>query len=107
MRAVAIGDLDFIIGFRLSGIDGIKIENDSKFLDEFKKLSENKDVGIIIVQEKYYIKFKKEIESIISERLYPIVVSIPGKEGKISKEFLLSSLIKKAIGIEIKFGEEK
>ncbi len=107
MRAVAIGEYDFVLGFRFSGIDGIIIEDDSKLIDTFKKLLERKDIGIIIIQEKFFVKFRDVLESLLEGKLYPVIVSIPGKEGKISKEDFLSKLIKRAIGIEIKFGEEK
>ncbi len=107
MKIITIGDHDFVVGFKFGGVDGIVIKNKSETLNVVKELIEKKNIGIIIIQEKFYNEVKDVVDELLEGRLYPVIVSVPGKEGKITKMDVLSKLIKRAIGVEIKFGEEK
>jgi vacuolar-type H+-ATPase subunit F/Vma7 len=66
------------------------------------KLAENKDVAVIVVTERIAEAIQPVIDE-VSRRVYPTVLTVPGKEGPIpGKVSPIMSLVKKTIGVEIK-----
>ena len=95
-RIAAVGSNEFIVGFRLAGIkDTIEIAKDA--FKELKVLKDNKELGIIIIDEKIMemleIHERNEIESSVD----PVFIPVSTKEEQES----LRRLIKKSVGVDL------
>jgi V/A-type H+-transporting ATPase subunit F len=105
MKISVIGDFDTITGFRLAGVkDSYITEDPNEALRILKKLVREEDSGMIIISEKLADKIRKETSELLEGRIAPLLVEIPDKKGPMeTKVDPIMKLIKKAVGIEIKF----
>ncbi|HLG23450.1 MAG TPA: V-type ATP synthase subunit F [Candidatus Nanoarchaeia archaeon] len=96
VKIAAAGKSDFIVGFQLAGIrDSIEI-NDREF-ESLKKLSQRKDLGIIIVDEKIVEKLEMHQRMEIENSVDPVFIPVSTKVEQDS----LKRLIKKSIGVDL------
>ena len=101
MKIAGLIDNDTAIGFRLAGLKELYITNGdtSKKWDE---IIERDDIGIIFITEKNAEEIKNKLNNFRLKNTLPIIVEIPDKNGRIiSHTDYISSLIKKAVGVEI------
>ena len=72
------GDEESVNLFHLVGIEGIILEKDDEgFEDKFEDLTEDPDVGIIIISERFLIKHRDIIFPFKMQRRLPIIIEIP------------------------------
>lgn len=104
MKVGVVADEDTVTGFRLAGVRvGYPVDKPEEALEKIRELAHNKEVGIIIVTERIMEKIRGEVENILGERTFPLVVEIPDKGGKIEKRVdPLNELVRRAVGVDIK-----
>ena len=51
MKIFTVGSKSFVTSFQLAGIPGIISDTPKKTLDEIKKLTDNPDVGLVLVSD--------------------------------------------------------
>ncbi|MFH1328437.1 MAG: V-type ATP synthase subunit F [Candidatus Bathyarchaeota archaeon] len=102
-KVAVVADEDVATYFRIIGVKlSFSVKNKEEASDIVYKLADNKDVAIIIVTENIAEEIKSVIDK-ISLRVYPTVLTIPGKEGPIpEKVSTILDLVKRTIGVEIK-----
>ena len=105
MKIVVIGDSTTVTGFRLAGIKrgyvAESIESARKALNE---AALNPEVGLIIITERLAQGLRKDISHLTEGKITPLIVEIPDKFGPIEEKVdPIKELIKKAVGVEIKF----
>ncbi len=94
------GDEDAVNLFHLVGIEGIiQEENDTNFEDKFETLTNDPEVGIIIISERLLIKYKEIIFPFKMQRRLPIIVEIPYIVPKYKEDYSIE-IARKYIGIE-------
>ena len=102
MKEVAVvGDVDFCLGFKLIGIKRVEIcKSQQEFEEKITPLLENKEIGIVFIQQEKIEASSWKIKKYIESKTYPVVVSfsLKGKE----KDEDINEIIKKALGFEIK-----
>jgi len=78
MKIVSVGDEHLTLMFGLIGITGYKITtNDENELEEqFDEILRDKDIGLIIISEKFLIRFKDYFKT-LKARKTPIIIEIP------------------------------
>ncbi len=106
MKISVIGDFDTITGFRLAGIkETYEIEDPGKAVEVIKDLFKNMEMGVIIITEKIADNIRAELKEISEGKVTPLIVEIPDKKGSIEKKVdPIKELVKRAVGLEIKFG---
>jgi V/A-type H+-transporting ATPase subunit F len=106
MRISLIGDKDTVVGFQLAGVkDSHIVESPEDARVALRDLAEDKESGLIIITERLADKIRSDISEITEGKVTPIIVEIPDKGGPIEKKVdPIKELIKRAVGIEIKFG---
>lgn len=101
MKIVGLIDKDTAIGFRLSGIKELYITN-GDVTKKWDEIIKRNDIGIILITEKNAEEIKNRLNNFRLINTIPIIVEIPDKKGRsISHIDYISSLIKKAVGVEI------
>ncbi len=104
MRIGAIGDFATVTGFRLAGIkDAYEVEEPKGAVEVLKKLMKE-DIGVVIITERLADQIRDETAVLIEGKIFPLIVEIPDKHGPIEgKVDPIRALIKKAVGVDIKF----
>lgn len=104
MKIGVVGDFDTVTGFRLAGVkETYDVEEPGAAVEALKKLMKE-DIGVIIITERLADQIRDETEELIEGKTLPIIVEIPDKKGPIEgKADPIMALIKKAVGVEVKF----
>ncbi len=92
---VAIGDDEFVLGFRMAGVYKV-ITNKNNFEQELFKLLNNKTLKIVVVEDKDLdtLHHNKRVE--VLKHFDPVVIPL-GKGG----EEEIREKIRKAVGIDV------
>ncbi len=100
-KIAIIGDGDSIMVFRAAGVATFAAENEAKAREVLRKVA--KDFQIIFLTEelaKPLTEFLKRFD----EEPYPVVLSIPSKNGSTGHGTeLLKSAMERALGVDILF----
>ncbi|MHA1718502.1 MAG: V-type ATP synthase subunit F [Promethearchaeota archaeon] len=99
MKIISVGDEDMNILFGLIGIHGktLPMLDPPEFQAEFDQIIKDKEIGLILMNEKYLIKYKSYFKSIKS-RKFPIVVEVPDIKGPLDFDFF-KKFIQNYIGL--------
>jgi len=101
LKVCVIGERDILFLFKAFSFKTIPVNDKAYFNEKLKEEIISKTHRIIIITETYLVQMDDESRNLIHE-YKPILVSIPTNSG--SKEVALndlSSLIRKAIGIDL------
>ena len=90
------------LGMKLAGIGKIAaVKEEETGANYITKFASDPSVAVLIITEKIG-ELNRPLINRISQRPWPVVVEIPGPEGKIEKESSsLKDLVKRALGIEM------
>ena len=104
MEIGVVGDFATVTGFRLAGVkETYEVEEPGAAVESLKKLM-REDIGLIIITERLADQIRDEIEVLTEGKAFPLIVEIQDKQGPIEgKVDPIMALIKKAVGVEIKF----
>ncbi len=95
------GDEDSVNLFHLVGIEGIiQEQDDGNFEDKFEGITNDPDVGIIIISERLLIKYREIIFPFKMQRRLPIIVEIPSIIPEFKEDYG-QEIARKYIGIDI------
>jgi len=98
-----IADKETATYFRIAGIKNSFIaENELDAKKALEDLYLNPSISLIIVTQEVFEWIQEKLKEIKNAKEHPIIVAIPGKKGKVPKAELISELIKKTVGVEIK-----
>ena len=104
MKIGVVGDFDTVAGFRLAGVkEAYEVENSGEAVESLRKLM-NEDMGLVIITERLADKIRDEMNTLTAGRALPLIVEIQDRGGPIEgKVDPIMALIKKAVGVDIKF----
>lgn len=90
------------LGMRLSGIGEVTaIKDDESASSTISEYANDASIAVIIITERIADENRALINK-ITLRPWPVIVEIPGPEGKIEKESSsIKELVKRALGIEM------
>jgi vacuolar-type H+-ATPase subunit F/Vma7 len=99
MKIICVADEDTNLMFQLLGIESICIDSEDpdKFIEEFTKILMDKDIGLILIKERYLINQKKFFKTIKNQRL-PCIVEIPDIVNPLPEDYF-ENFIKKYLEI--------
>jgi V/A-type H+-transporting ATPase subunit F len=101
MEFYIIGDQDTVLGFSLAGIEGRGVKDSREALDVLKETLEKPEIGILLITERIAHELRADIDAIMIERKFPLIIEIPDMEGPLEERVTISDLVKSAIGIKI------
>ncbi len=102
MKFFCISDnKDTKIGMRLAGIEGIILKTKKETEDFLDKIIEEKDIAIVLITEKLVNLCLKKVYEIKTTKRFPLLVTIPGKEGGSNISETIKKYINESIGIKI------
>ena len=85
--------------FGLIGITGYQITNDDEdeVKEQFNEILRDKDIGLIIISEKFLIQFKDYFKSLKAKKA-PIIIEVPDIKGSLEFDYF-QKFIQKYIGL--------
>lgn len=99
MKIVSVGDQHLNLMFGLIGITGYEITTDDEdeLKEQFNEILRDKDIGLIIMSEKFLIRFKDYFKT-LKTRKTPIIIEIPDCKSPLEFDFF-QKFIQKYIGL--------
>ncbi|MBP2133586.1 V/A-type H+-transporting ATPase subunit F [Methanomicrobium sp. W14] len=98
MEIAVVGNSEFILGFRLAGIQKTyAADTDEAFADQVTKVLGDKDVGIIVLKGEDMQKLSFRLRTTLSESVKPTVITIGEETGGIS----MRERIKRSVGVDL------
>lgn len=96
MKLVIVGNEEECLGFSLSGVEGVIVEDEDMFVEQMQQLFSDHEIGVIAIVDRYFSVFSERFSLLIEKRAVPAIVFIPSMDGihhKSSlKEYLASIL---------------
>ena len=94
-------NIDTYTGMRLAGVDGAVVHERNELLQELDKVMADKEVGIVLLTEKFGREFPEIIDNVKLERKLPLIVEIPDRHGTGRKPDFITSYVNEAIGLKL------
>lgn len=102
MKMYLISDnVDTYTGMRLAGVEGAVVHERQELLDELNKAIADKEIGVILLTEKFGKEFPDIIDEIRLHRKQPLLVEIPDRHGTGRKADFITSYVSEAIGLKL------
>ena len=102
MKMYLISDnIDTYTGMRLAGVEGVVIHERSELKDALEQAISDKEIGIILLTEKFGREFPEIIDNVKLERKLPLIVEIPDRHGTGRKPDFITSYVNEAIGLKL------
>ncbi len=90
---------DTLTGLRLAGIAGVLVRDRFDLKIEMDKLLKDKEIGVVIVTEKFVERFTDVIEDFRSLHKLPLIVQIPDRHGSVRGGDFISRYVRDAVGV--------
>ena len=102
MKMFLISDnVDTQTGMRLAGVEGVVVHEREELYDTLQKTLADKEIGIILLTEKFGREFPEIIDNVKLNRKLPLIVEIPDRHGTGRKPDFITSYVNEAIGLKL------
>lgn len=102
MKAYLISDnIDTQVGMRLAGIGGVVVHTRDEVLRELNRVTQQKEIGIILITEKLGQLISDEIRRLKLDMNLPLIVEVPDRHGTIRGKDSITRYVKESIGLKI------
>ena len=96
VKTAVLGSNEFVVGFQLAGIKNT-IEVSDNPINDINNLKNNKEVGIVVIDENIMDNLDKHQRLEIEDSVDPVFIPVSTKVEQDS----LKRLIKKSIGVDL------
>ncbi len=97
MKVFTVGSKSFVTSFQLAGVPGIISESPEKAFDEIKKLTDDSDVGLILVSDDISESIDDELTALRAKKS-TLVFSLPAI-GSEKTQVDYRVMLKKILGV--------
>lgn len=102
MKMYLISDnVDTYTGMRLAGVEGAVVHKKQELKEEIEKVLADKEIGILLLTEKFGRDFPDVIDEVKLNYRLPLVVEVPDRHGTGRKPDFITSYVNEAIGIKL------
>ena len=101
MKFYCVADEETVRGFRLAGIPGQAVSSSTQAAAAVDTAAAQADCGILILTERVASGIRPKVEAIRIERDRPLIVEIPGPEGRLAGSKSLRQMVQEAVGIRL------
>lgn len=97
MKIVTVGSRSFVTSFQLAGVPGIISETPDKALEEIKKLTEDSDVGLVLISDDISEPINDQLTELRAEKS-TLVFALPSV-GSQKVDVDYRQMLKKILGV--------
>lgn len=102
MKMYLISDnVDTYTGLRLAGVEGAVVHERAELKKELDKVLADKEVGVILLTERFGREFPEIIDDVKLNRKLPLIVEIPDRHGTGRKPNFITDYVNEAIGLKL------
>lgn len=102
MKMYLISDnIDTYTGMRLAGVEGAVVHEKQQLKEELDKVLADKEIGIVLLTEKFGREFPDIIDNVKLNRKLPLIVEVPDRHGTGRKPNFITSYVNEAIGLKL------
>ena len=102
MQMYLISDsTDTYTGMRLAGVEGSVVHNRQELKDTLDAVITDKNIGIILLTEKFGREYPDLIDDIKLNHRLPLIVEIPDRHGTGRKPNFITDYVNEAIGLKL------
>lgn len=94
-------NVDTYTGMRLAGVEGAVVHEKQELKDEINKVLADKQIGILLLTEKFGRDFPDVVNEIKLNHKLPLIVEVPDRHGTGRKPDFITSYVNEAIGIKL------
>lgn len=93
-------DPDAVVGLRLAGIQGKLLQSNENALEQIKKISEDKDIGMILITPEIAKQLGGSLTELKKKNL-PLITEIPDSNPQNTSSDNVTDYIRNAVGIKL------
>ena len=97
MKIVTVGSRSFVTSFQLAGVSGVITETADQALDEITKLTDDSDVGLVLVSDDISQQINDQLTALRAEKS-TLVFALPAV-GSEKTEVDYRVMLKKILGV--------
>ena len=97
MKIFTVGSKSFVTSFQLAGVQGVITESPQNALEEIKKLTDDSDVGLVLVSDDITKEIDNELTTLRAEK-GSLVFALPAT-GSEKTEVDYRVMLKKILGV--------
>lgn len=102
MKMYLISDnVDTLTGMRLAGVEGVVVHERHELKEALESVMDNKEIGVILLTEKFGREFPEIIDDIKLNRRLPLIVEIPDRHGTGRRPDFITAYVNEAIGLKL------
>ena len=102
MKMFLISDnVDTQTGMRLAGVEGVVVHEREELYDTLQKTLADKEIGIILLTEKFGKEFPDILEDVRLNHKLPLLIEIPARHGTGSAPDFITSFVNESIGLKL------
>lgn len=101
MRFFCVADPDTLRGFQLAGVEGRAVATAAEAEAAVHEAARDPGVGILILTDVVAAGIRALVDEIRLNRETPLVVEIPGPDGRMPGRKSLRQLVQEAVGIRV------
>ena len=101
MKYYVIGDEDAVLGFGMVGVRGSAAATEKEAEEAFSSALDDGDIGIIIITEEAADLIRPLVDRYVFTQQFPLIVEIPGRNGRQEGRKSLRDMVNAAIGIKL------
>ncbi len=97
MKIVTVGSKAFVTSFQLAGVPGVISHTPEKALDEIKKLTDDSDIGLVLISDDISEPINDQLTSLRTEKS-TLVFALPSVGSK-KVDVDYRAMLKKILGV--------
>jgi V/A-type H+-transporting ATPase subunit F len=102
MKMFLISDnVDTLTGMRLAGIPGVVVHRKDELMRAFDEALADKEIGIILLTEKFGRDFPDYVNSVKLATKMPIIIDVPDRNGSGRRSDFITAYVNEAIGLKL------
>ena len=102
MKMYLISDnRDTYTGMRLAGVEGVIVHERQELKEALEAVFEDKEIGIVLLTEKFGREFPDLIDEIKLNRRLPLLIEIPDRHGTGRNGNFITDYVSEAIGLKL------
>ena len=102
MKMYLISDnVDTLTGMRLAGVEGVVVHEREEFRSALEKACTDKDIGIILLTEKFGRDFPDLVNAEMLSHRLPLIIDIPDRHGTGRRPDFITAYVNEAIGLKL------
>lgn len=101
MEFTVIADEELVIGFRFAGVPGTAVYSKAEAEEAFRRATAPGGARVLIITEQVSAMISDLVMEWQLTGSYPLIVEIPGIEGRLENRQRLVDAIREAVGVHV------